>query len=138
MTSSHRLTARATLLDSHGGEIDLEKFVEDHRKDEKRVLADDEIGLVLYVGDLDVFTVSALADPETGVPHPIGTYLKKVSQISQVRFPAPSVRHQIGSVVASFSADTPFLVAEDGRIRKVRADDLSKGMILASGEKVFW
>jgi hypothetical protein len=126
------------MLDSHGGEIDLEKFVEDHRKDEKRVLADDEIGLVLYVGDLDVFTVSALADPETGVPHPVGTYLKKVSQISQVRFPAPSVRHQIGSVVASFSADTPFLVAEDGRIRKVRADDLSKGMILASGEKVFW
>ena len=102
--------------------------------------ADDEIGLVLFVGDLDVYTLSALADPNTGLPssNPSGRWLKKVSQITQPRFAAPSVRHQIGSVVASYSADSAFVVIENGRIRKVRGEDLTKGMVLATGEKVFW
>ncbi len=141
MTSSYRIIgSKAVLLDSHGQEIDLEKLVTECRKDERRVLADDEIGLVLFVGDLDVYTLSALADPNTGLPssNPSGRWLKKVSQITQPRFAAPSVRHQIGSVVASYSADSAFVVIENGRIRKVRGEDLTKGMVLATGEKVFW
>ncbi len=141
MTGSYRIIgSQAVLLDSHGREIDLERFVAECRKDERRVLADDEIGLVLFVGDLDVYTLSALADPFTGTPgpHPEDRWLKKVSEITQPRFAAPSVRHQIGSVVASYSADAVFLVVEKGRIRKVRGENLTKGMILATGEKVFW
>lgn len=141
MTSSYRIIGSKTvLLDSRGHEIDIGQLVAECRKDERRVLADDEIGLVLFVDDLDVYTVSALGDTDTGMPlpGPNRRWLKKVSQITQPRFTAPSVRHQIGSVVASYSADSVFVVIEDGRIRKVRGEDLTKGMILASGEKVFW
>jgi hypothetical protein len=139
--NEHRLYGRkAALFDVAGKEIDIEGFVADCRKDERRILADDEIGLVIYVGDLNVFTVSGLGDPRTGAPppHPSGRWLKKVSQISQMRFPAPSVRHQIGSVVVSVSEDSVFVIVEKDRVRKVRGADLKKGMILATGEKVFW
>jgi hypothetical protein len=40
-------------------------------------------------------------------------------------------------VVLSVTADTVFLVRSGTSIRKVRAEDLRPGMIVASGEKVY-
>ena len=99
------------------------------RQDEKRVLIDDELGVVIYVGDLDLYSLKPLEN---------GEYLaQKLREISRPRFSTQLVRHQIGPTVFSMTADTVFLIREEEMIKKVRADKLKKGITLANGDKVF-
>jgi len=114
-------------------------LIERCRSDPNRILADDEVGLVVYTGDLDVFAVSGVGHPETGdaPPHPEGQWVQKVKQLSRVRF-GKTVRRQIGSVVRTLSADSVFLIRDENIIRKVKAADLKPGMVLRTGEKVYW
>jgi hypothetical protein len=117
------------IVDSRGEGIDVEKMTAELRRDEQRVLADDELGVVLYVGDLDLYSLKPLES---------GEFLaQKVYEISRPRFSTQLVRHQIGPAVFSMTTDTVFLIREGEAIKKVRADKLKKGMILANGEKVF-
>lgn len=60
-----------------------------------------------------------------------------VTQISRPRFPARTLRKQIGDKVFSVTADAVFVVREGNALKKVRAERLEPGMVLASGEKVF-
>jgi len=112
-----------------GKRIDVEKMTEKLRQDEKRVLIDDELGVVIYVGDLDLYSLKPLEN---------GEYLaQKLREISRPRFSTQLVRHQIGPTVFSMTADTVFLIREEEMIKKVRADKLKKGITLANGDKVF-
>lgn len=117
------------LIDEMGQRIDIEECILQLRTDTRRVLVDDEIGVVIYVGDLNVYKLK---------PQDEGGYLaQKVNEISSSRFSKHLIRKQIGSVVCSVTADTVFLVTEGDFIKKVRAENLKKGMILVTGEKVF-
>jgi hypothetical protein len=119
--------------------IDVDELIDRCRADPNRMLADDEVGLVVYVGDLDVYSVSALGHPTTGAPPSdvSGHWAQKVNEISVIRF-GSSVRRQIGSVVKTLSADNVLVIRDGDSLRKVRAADLKPGMILRSGEKVYW
>jgi hypothetical protein len=88
---------------------------------------------------LDIYTVTGLGHPETGAPSPDmkGHWVQKVSELSIVRF-GTNVRRQIGSVVKTLSADSVFVIQDKNRLLKVKAKDLKPGMVLRSGEKVFW
>jgi hypothetical protein len=132
-------TEEPILFNSNHERIDVNKLIETCMKDPKRILVDDEIGVVVYVGDMGIYRVSAFGDPTTGQPppDPNGHWGQQVIQISRVRFPARIIRHQIGSVVMSITADSVFLIREK-YIRKIRAEDLEKGMVLHTGEKVYW
>ncbi|NVL89915.1 MAG: hypothetical protein HWN69_02815 [Desulfobacterales bacterium] len=116
------------VVNAQGERVDLDKLM-DAYGDSDRVLANDEVGKVLYVGDLDLYALS---------PLPIGGFIaQKMTELSTSRFSTHLIRRQIGAVVLSVTADTVFLVREDEIIKKVRAEDLRKGMALATGEKVF-
>jgi hypothetical protein len=127
------------LVNSKGERIDVDELIDKCRSDPNRVLVDDEVGLVAYVGDLDIYTVTGLGHPETGAPSPDmkGHWVQKVSELSIVRF-GTNVRRQIGSVVKTLSADSVFVIQDKNRLLKVKAKDLKPGMVLRSGEKVFW
>jgi hypothetical protein len=103
------------------------------------MLVDDEVGLVMYIGDLEIYAVTGLGHPETGDPPPdaSGYWVQKVNEVSVVRF-GTSVRRQIGSVVKSLAADSVFVIRDGDALRKVRAIDLKPGMVLRTGEKVYW
>lgn len=117
------------IVDSAGKRIDVEKFVEDLIKEEHRILAHDEFGTVLYIGDLDIYSLKPLEN---------GEFLaQKLREISRPRFTTQLVRHQIGPTVFSMTSDTVFLIREGETIKKVRADKLKKGVTLANGDKVF-
>lgn len=45
------------IVDSSNKRVDVEKLTDELRQDDKRVLADDELGTVLYVGDLDLYSL---------------------------------------------------------------------------------
>jgi hypothetical protein len=114
---------------SDGTPIQLDLLIEELKKDEKRVLADDEIGLVLYVGDLDIYQLK----PTNG-----GEFLAQpVTQISRPRFHTRILRKQIGSTVLSVTEDAVFIVRDRQLLKKVRAEKLKPGMVLATGEKVY-
>ncbi len=102
-------------------------------------IADDEVGFVAYVGDMDIFTISGLGHPVTGAPspHERGHWVQKVSEISIVRF-GESIRRQIGSVVKTMATDSIFVIRDGDILRKVKAKDLKPGMVLHTGEKVYW
>ena len=114
-------------------------LVERCRNETKRILADDDVGIVVDVGDLDVYTITGIGHPETGdaPPDPTGHWVQKVNQISVIRF-GSTVRRQIGSVVRTLAADSVFVVREKEALRKVKAIDLKPGMVLNTGEKVYW
>jgi len=133
-------TEKPILFDQKRGRIDIDELIGTCRKEPRRILADDEIGIVVYVGDLDIYRVSGFADPITGEPSPDhnGHWGQKVLQISTARFPTKIMRRQIGSVVMSTTSDNVFLVHDGRRVRKVRGEDLKKGMVLNTGEKVLW
>jgi hypothetical protein len=137
--SVSKVSEEPILINSKHERIDIDALVDNCRSDPNRILADDEVGLVAYVGDMDIYTVSALGHPQTGgpAPHPQGHWAQKVNEISVIRF-GESVRRQIGSVVKTVSADNVFLIRDRNTLRKVRAADLEPGMILHSGEKVYW
>ena len=130
---------KPVLVNSKHERVDVDELIEACRSDPNRILADDEVGLVAYVGDLDVYSVSALGHPETGSPGPSsgGQWVQKVNEVSIIRFGA-SVRRQIGSVVKTLSADSVMVIRDGDSLRKVRAADLKPGMMLRSGEKVYW
>src|SRR5215212_4167547 len=127
------------LVNSKLERIEFDELVERCRNDPNRILADDDVGIVVYVGDLDINTITGVGHPITGdaPPDPIGHWVQKVNQISVKRF-GSTVRHQIGSVVRTLASDSVFVVRENGTVRKVKAVDLKSGMILDTGEKVYW
>ena len=133
------MSDKPILINSKRERVDVDALIDSCRSDPNRILADDEVGLVVYVGDLDIYSISALGHPETGTPpaDPSGHWAQKVNEISVIRF-GESVRRQIGSVVKTLSADSVLVIRDGDTLRKVRAADLKPGMILRSGEKVYW
>jgi hypothetical protein len=130
---------RPVLINSKHERVDVDELIEGCRSNPNRILADDEIGLVVYVGDMDIYAVSGLGHPATGDPPPdmTGHWVQKLNQVSVARF-GSSVRRQIGSVVKTLSADSVFVIRDGDRLLKVKAKDLRPGMILRTGEKVYW
>ena len=117
------------LIDSDGNPVYIEALVERLREDQERVLADDEVGLVLYIGDLGIYNLK----PTDG-----GEFLAQpVTEISRPRFSSRILRKQIGATVLSVTADAVFVIQNGDALKKVRAEKLEPGMILASGEKVY-
>ena len=131
-------TEKPILINAKHERIDVDELIDACKKDPKRILADDEIGTVVYVGDLGISRLSGLAHPKTGELQNSDGHWQEVIEISRVRFPARIIRRQIGSVVMSITSDSVFLVRDGKYIRKVRGEDLTKGMMLATGEKIFW
>jgi len=117
------------LVYSDGQSVDIDTLVEELRGEPKRILADDEVGLVLYVGDLGIYNLK----PTDG-----GEFLAQpVTEISRPRFSTRVLRKQIGATVLSVTADAVFVIRDGGTLKKVRAEKLEPGMVLASGEKVY-
>ena len=117
------------LVDGQGQRLDVDALVETLRKEPQRILADDEVGLVLYVGDLNLYTLK---------PTESGEFLAApVTEISRPRFSGRMLRKQIGATVLSVTADAVFVVRDGDVLKKVRAEKLEPGMVLASGEKVY-
>jgi hypothetical protein len=133
------LKDKPALLNAKGERIDIDELIEVCRMQPERILADDEIGFVAYVGDMNIFSVSGLGHPATGAPHPLGEgqWVQQVNEISVIRF-GGSVRRQIGSVVKTLATDSIFVIKDGNALRKVKAQDLEPGMVLRTGEKVYW
>lgn len=127
------------LVNSRGEKIDVDDLIQRCRSDVNRILADDEVGLVVYVGDMDVYGVAGLGHPVTGHPpwDSNAYWTQKVNEVSLIRF-GETVRRQIGSVVKSLPAGSVFVVRDGDKLRKVRAEKLKPGMTLHTGEKVYW
>ncbi len=122
-------TEQVILVNSDGQPIDIDALVERLRSKPERILADDEVGLVLYVGGLGIYGLK----PTDG-----GEFLAQpVTEISRPRFVARILRKQIGASVLSVTADAVFVVRDGSTLKKVRAEKLEPGMVLASGEKVY-
>lgn len=117
------------LVDSNGNSIDIDALVEKIRNEPERILADDEVGLVIYVGGLGIYNLT----PTDG-----GDFLAQpVTEISRPRFSSRVIRKQIGPTVLSVTSDAVFVVREGETLKKVRAEKLEPGMVLATGEKVY-
>jgi hypothetical protein len=117
------------LADSAGKLVPIDELIEKLRQDQSRVLVDDEVGLIVYVGDLDLYQL---------IPTETGEFLAcPVTQVSRPRFPVRILRKQIGARVFSVTADAVFVIRDGNTLRKVRAEGLEPGMVLASGEKIF-
>ena len=117
------------LVDSDGRPVEIDSLVERLRNEPQRVLADDEIGVVLYVADLGLYN---LKPTESG-----GFLAQPVTEISRARFSTRVLRKQIGATVLSVTADAVFVIRDGQTLRKVRAEKLEPGMVLANGEKVY-
>jgi hypothetical protein len=118
------------LVDGAGKRLKVDALIERLRKDQARVLADDEVGLVFYVGDLGIYSLK---------PTQSGAFLaQRVTEISRTRFSTQVLRRQIGATVLSVTADAPFVIRDGRKLKKVRAEKLKAGMLLASGERVYW
>ena len=117
------------IVDSEGSPVALDDLIAGLRDETARVLADDEIGVIVYVGDLDLYELTPTASGEF--------ISRRVTQISQPRFPAMVLRKQIGARVFSVTADAVFVIRKGNTFQKVRAEKLKPGMVLESGEKVF-
>jgi len=124
------LPPKQILLITKDGElVEIDALAERLRNETHRVLADDEVGLVLYVGDLGIYNLK---------PTETGEFLAQlVTEISRPRFATSVLRRQIGATVLSVTADAVFVIRDGDTLRKVRADKLEPGMVLASGEKIF-
>jgi cytochrome P450 len=117
------------LVDSAGRPVEVDGLIEQLRGEPQRVLADDEVGVVVYVGDLGIYSLK---------PTESGAFLAQpVTEISRPRFSTRVLRKQIGATVLSVTADAVFVVRDGNALKKVRAEKLEPGMILASGEKVY-
>lgn len=133
------MSDKPILVNSKGEKVDVDDLIQQCRSEPNRILADDEVGLVVYVGDLEIYSVASLGHPVTGYGKPDSSayWTKRITEISLIRF-GDTVRRQIGSVVRSLSADSVFVVREGDKLRKVTAKDLKPGMTLRTGEKVYW
>ena len=117
------------LVDSDGHAVDVDTLVERLRKEPQRTLADDEVGVVIYVGDLGIYSLK---------PTESGDFLAQpVTEISRPRFSTRVLRKQIGATVLSVTADAVFVVRDGNTLKKVRAEKLEAGMVLANGDKVY-
>jgi cytochrome P450 len=117
------------LVDSDGKRVELDALVERLRGESERILADDEVGLVLYVGGLGIYNLK---------PTDAGEFLAQpVTEISRPRFSTRVLRKQIGATMLSVTSDAIFVVRDGNTLKKVRAEKLEPGMMLASGEKVY-
>jgi len=117
------------LVDSDGHAVDVDTLVERLRKEPQRTLADDEVGVVIYVGDLGIYSLK---------PTESGDFLAQpVTEISRPRFSTRVLRRQIGATGLSVTADAVFVVRDGNTLKKVRAEKLEPGMVLASGDKVY-
>jgi cytochrome P450 len=117
------------LVDSEGQSVGIDALVDRLRNEPQRVLADDEIGVVIYVADLGLYNLK---------PTESGDFLAQpVTEISRARFSTQVLRKQIGATVLSVTADAVFVVRDGEALRKVRAEKLEPGMVLANGEKVY-
>lgn len=102
------------LVDSDGQAVEIDALVERLRNEPQRVLADDEIGLVLYVGGLGLYNLKP-TESEAFLAQP-------VTEISRARFSTEVLRKQIGATVLSVTADAVFVVREGRVLKKVRAE----------------
>lgn len=117
------------LVYSDGQPVEVDTLIERLRGEPKRILADDEVGLIFYVGGLGIYSLK----PTEG-----GEFLAQpVTEISRPRFSSRVLRKQIGATVLSVTADAVFVVRDGSTLKKVRAEKLEPGMVLASGEKVY-
>ena len=117
------------LVYSNGEHVDVDALVERLRSESHRILADDEVGLVLYVRDLGIYNLK---------PTESGEFLAQlVTEISRPRFSTRVLRKQIGATVLSVTADAVFVVRDGNSLKKIRAEKLEPGMVLVSGEKVY-
>lgn len=117
------------LVDSEGNHVEIDALVERIRGEPERILADDEVGLVLYIGGLGVYNLK---------PIDSGEFLAQpVTEISRPRFSTRVLRKQIGSTVLSVTSDAIFVIRDGKTLKKVRAEKLEPGMVLATGEKVY-
>ncbi len=117
------------LIDSNGVRVSIDDLVERLLREPERILADDEVGLVLYVGGMGLYNLRPTED---------GEFLAQpITEISRPRFPTRILRKQIGATVLSVTSDAIFIVLDGEVLKKVRAEKLEPGMILASGEKVY-
>jgi len=117
------------LVDSDGRTVEIDALVDRLRNEPQRLLADDEIGVVLYVADLGLYNLK---------PTESGDFLAQpVTEISMARFSTRVLRKQIGATVLSVTADAVFVVRDGETLKKVRAEKLEPGMVLANGEKVY-
>jgi len=48
--------------------VDVESLIDSCRSDPNRILADDEVGLVVYVGDMDIYRHQCIGTPGDGQP----------------------------------------------------------------------
>jgi len=117
------------IIDKLGNPIDIDELINNLIHENEKVLVNDEIGIIIYVADLDLFSLKYL---DNGL-----ILAEKIFQIKRNRFGTKLVRHQIGNSVFSMTSDTVFLIKEGDYIRKIRAESLQPGMILESGEKVY-
>jgi hypothetical protein len=117
------------LVDSAGETVQVDVLVERLRREPSRILADDEVGLVLYTGDLGIYSLK---------PTDSGSFLaQQVTELSRPRFSTRVLRKQIGATVLSVTADAVFVVKDGNALKKVRAEKLEAGMVLVTGEKVY-
>ena len=90
------------LVDSGGNPVELDDLIERLRGQTERILADDEVGLVLYVGGLGIYNLKPLDS---------GEFLAQpVTEISRPRFSTHVLRKQIGATVLSVTSDAIFVV----------------------------
>jgi len=117
------------LVTKDGAPIQIDELVERLRTEPQRILADDEVGLTLYVGDLEIYNLKPTAS---------GEFLAQlVTEVSRPRFSTRVLRKQIGATMLSVTADAVFVIRNGDTLKKVRAEKLEPGMVLASGEKVY-
>ena len=117
------------IIDILGNPIDIDELINNLIHNNERVLVNDEIGIIIYVADLELFSLKYLDNSLI--------LAEKIFQIKRNRYGTKLVRHQIGNSIYSMTSDTIFLIKEDDYIRKIRAESLQPGMILKSGEKVY-
>src|SRR5687767_14617157 len=99
-------TEQAMFVNSDGQPIEINALVEQLCGQPERVLADDEVGLVIYVGGLGIYNLT---------PTDSGEFLAHlVTEISRPRFSTRVLRKQIGATVLSVTADAVFVV-QDGK-----------------------
>jgi hypothetical protein len=118
------------LVSRDGQRLDPDVLIEHVLETEpSRVLVNDEVGIVLFIGGMGVYSLQ---------PTENGDYLAQpVTELSRPRFSNQILRKQIGATVLSVTADAVFIVRDGDILKKVRAERLEPGMVLASGEKVY-
>src|SRR5260370_37065121 len=95
-------TEQIILVDNEGRPVEVDTLVEDLRSEQKRILADDEIGLVLYVGDLGIYNL---------MPTDSGEFLAQlVTEISRPRFSTRVLRKQIGATALSVTSGSVIVI----------------------------